>query len=174
MTIRLTSPAFADGGMIPKAYTCDGEDRSPHLAWTGVPPRARSLALICDDPDAPLGTWSHWVLFNLAPEVASLREGLARDDPVGLEAGTTARQGKNDFGKTGYGGPCPPSGTHRYRFRIFALDAMLELKAGATRNSLLKAVEGHVLAHGLLTGKYAVIIDTTLCENAPCSEGSVS
>jgi Raf kinase inhibitor-like YbhB/YbcL family protein len=155
MTLRLTSPAFGEGGMIPKAYTCDGANRSPPLAWSGVPSPARSLALVCDDPDAPSGTWSHWVLFNLPPEVRSLREGLPPDDPLGLVAGTPVRQGENDFGKIGYGGPCPPGGTHRYRFRLFALDTMLELKAGATRSTLIEAVKGHVLAHGLLTGKYA-------------------
>jgi Raf kinase inhibitor-like YbhB/YbcL family protein len=140
--------------MIPKKYTCDGEDRSPPLEWSGVPPRARSLALTCDDPDAPAGTWSHWVVFNLPPEVASLPEGLAASDPVRITPTSTARQGKNDFGKIGYGGPCPPSGTHRYILRLHALDEMLEPQAGAIRGALLAALKGHVLAEGRLTGKY--------------------
>jgi Raf kinase inhibitor-like YbhB/YbcL family protein len=140
--------------MIPRKYTCDGEDRSPPLAWSGVPTQARSLALTCDDPDAPSGTWSHWVAFNLPPEVASLPEGLAASDPAHLDSGAEVRQGKNDFGKIGYGGPCPPSGTHRYIFRLYALDTTVELQAGATRGSLLASATGHVLAEGRLTGKY--------------------
>jgi Raf kinase inhibitor-like YbhB/YbcL family protein len=154
LTIRLTSPAFAEGEAIPRQYTCDGEDRSPPLEWSGVPPQARSLALTCDDPDAPSGTWSHWVAFNLPPEVATLPEGVTASDPVRLASGAEARQGKNDFDKIGYGGPCPPSGTHRYIFRLYALDAMLEPQAGATRGAFLAALRGHVLAQGRLTGKY--------------------
>jgi Raf kinase inhibitor-like YbhB/YbcL family protein len=154
LTIRLTSPAFAEGQMIPREYTCDGEDRSPPVEWSGVPSQARSLALTCDDPDAPAGTWSHWVAYNLPPEVASLPEALAASNPVRLESGAEARQGKNDFGKIGYGGPCPPSGTHRYIFRLYALDTRLEPLAGATRGTLLTALKGHVLAEGRLMGKY--------------------
>jgi Raf kinase inhibitor-like YbhB/YbcL family protein len=154
LTIRLTSPAFVEGGMIPRKFTCDGEDRSPPLEWSGVPAQVRSLALTCDDPDAPAGTWSHWVAFNIPPELASLPAGLPASDPVRIDSGTEFRQGGNDFDKVGYGGPCPPSGTHRYIFRLYALDTMLEPKAGMTRGSLLAALKGHVLAQGRLVGKY--------------------
>ncbi len=150
LTIRLTSPAFAEGGMIPKEYTCDGADRSPPLEWTGVPRSARSLALICDDPDAPMGTWSHWVIHDLPPDTTSLAEGISPDSgPL------ASKQGKNDFGKIGYGGPCPPRGTHRYFFRLYALDAPLNLGSTATRATVLKAVAGHILAEGRLMGKYS-------------------
>ena len=140
--------------MIPKKNTCDGEDCSPPLEWSVVPSQAGSLALICDDPDAPAGTWSHWVIYNLPPEARSLPEGLAASDTGTLSSGSAARQGTNDFGKIGYGGPCPPSGTHRYIFRLYALDTMLELKGGASRSVLLTAMKGHVLALGRFTGKY--------------------
>jgi Raf kinase inhibitor-like YbhB/YbcL family protein len=163
LTITLRSPAFSDGGMIPGTYTCDGSDRSPPLEWSGVPDPARSLTLICDDPDAPTGTWSHWVLFNLPPQVKALGEGIpAEETPAvaaegakgaGADAPTT-RQGRNDFRKTGYGGPCPPSGTHRYFFRLYALDTRLELTSSATRADVLKAIQGHILAEGRLVGKY--------------------
>jgi Raf kinase inhibitor-like YbhB/YbcL family protein len=150
LTIRLRSSAFPEGGMIPKTYACDGADRSPPLEWTGVPEKARSLVLICDDPDAPMGTWSHWVLYGLSPSARSLDEGVVADPNS-----PTVRQGKNDFGKTGYRGPCPPSGTHRYVFRLFALDTMLDLGPAATRGEVLKAIEGHILAAGRLIGKYS-------------------
>jgi Raf kinase inhibitor-like YbhB/YbcL family protein len=164
LTIQLRSPAFAEGGMIPKTFTCDGSDRSPPLEWSGVPGSARALALICDDPDAPGGTWSHWVVFNLPSQVKALREGVPAEETI-PEASTEgsgpvveklpqARQGKNDFGKTGYGGPCPPSGTHRYFFRLYALDTRLELGSTATRAEVFKAIEGHILAEGRLMGKY--------------------
>jgi Raf kinase inhibitor-like YbhB/YbcL family protein len=158
LTIQLRSPVFSDGGMIPKAFTCDGSDRSPPLEWSGVPTSARSLALICDDPDAPMGTWSHWVVFNLPPEVKTLKEGIPADETISVSKGTEssgkARQGRNDFKKIGYGGPCPPSGTHRYFFRLYALDAGLELSSTATRAEVLKAIQGHILAEGRLIGKY--------------------
>jgi Raf kinase inhibitor-like YbhB/YbcL family protein len=155
MTIHLTSPSFQEGGMIPKTYTCDGEDRSPPLEWSGVPDSARSLVLICDDRDAPRGTWAHWVVFNIPPEVKSFGEGLTPEETLKLGAELTARQGKNDFGKIGYGGPCPPSGTHRYFFRLYALDAAPELGTGPTRPHVLKAITGHILAEGRLMGKYS-------------------
>ena len=133
-TIHLTSPAFTEGGMIPREFTCDGADRSPPLEWSGVPRTARSLVLICDDPDAPGGTWSHWVLYDLAPSITSLDEGVAADLVATLEPKTvvkqprlTVSQGRNDFGKIGYGGPCPPRGVHRYFFRLYALDQRTEL-----------------------------------------------
>jgi Raf kinase inhibitor-like YbhB/YbcL family protein len=164
LTIQLRSPAFADGGMIPRAFTCDGADRSPPLEWSGVPAAARSLTLVCDDPDAPSGSWSHWVVYNLSPRIKALREGVPPEESLpaavtdGTEpAGTTipkARQGRNDFDRIGYGGPCPPSGTHRYFFRLYALDNELVLGSTATRADLLKAIKGHILAEGRLVGKY--------------------
>jgi len=161
-TIRLTSAAFTEGGMIPRQFTCDGADRSPPLEWSGVPQAARSLVLICDDPDAPLGTWSHWVLYDLAPSITSLDEGVAANLVATLEPRTgvqqpklTVSQGRNDFGKIGYGGPCPPRGVHRYFFRLYALDQRTELAPGATRKAVFKAIEGHILAEGHLMGKYA-------------------
>jgi Raf kinase inhibitor-like YbhB/YbcL family protein len=164
LTIQLHSSAFADGAMIPKTFTCDGHDRSPPLEWSGVPSSARALALICDDPDAPAGTWSHWVVFNLPPQVTALKEGVPPEQtlPAAVTGGSQpaggdfsqARQGKNDFGKTGYGGPCPPRGTHRYYFRLYALDKTLELDSTARRSDVLKAVQGHIVAEGRLVGKY--------------------
>jgi Raf kinase inhibitor-like YbhB/YbcL family protein len=158
LTIRLRSSAFADGEMIPKTFTCDGADRSPPLEWSGVPASARSLALLCDDPDAPMGTWSHWVVFNLSPEIRALKEGITAAETisvvVGSEQARTARQGHNDFDKIGYGGPCPPSGTHRYFFRLYVLDVGLKLGSTARRADVLKAIQGHILAEGRLMGKY--------------------
>jgi Raf kinase inhibitor-like YbhB/YbcL family protein len=165
LTIALQSPAFSDGEMIPRTSTCDGADRSPALEWSGVPDSARSLVLICDDPDAPMGTFSHWVLFNVPPPVKGLPEGIAATEVITVpstesagSAGTDpprARQGTNDFGKIGYGGPCPPYGTHRYFFRLYALDTGLDLTSSARRADLLKAIQGHVLAEGRLLGRYA-------------------
>jgi len=150
LTLKLTSAAFDEGGMIPPRYTCDGENVSPPLAWAGVPDAAKSLALVADDPDAPGGTWTHCVIYEIAPTEKGLAENVpARDS---LEGG--ARQGTNDFKKTGYGGPCQPSGTHRYFFKLYALDADLNLKPGATKDQLLKATEGHIVAEGQLVGRY--------------------
>jgi Raf kinase inhibitor-like YbhB/YbcL family protein len=165
LTMSLRSPAFSDGGMIPRSYTCDGSDRSPPLEWSGVPDSTRTLALICDDPDAPTGTWSHWVVINLQPAVRALKEGIPAETSVPLArmemepAGDSspkalAQQGQNDFGKTGYGGPCPPGGTHRYVFRLYALDTRLDLPSSATRADVLKAIQEHILAEGRLVGKY--------------------
>ncbi len=150
MEIKMTSPAFEEGGLIPRRYTCDGADVSPPLSWTGVPEGSATIALICDDPDAPMGTWVHWVLFNLPATEKSLPEAI----PADKELKSGARQGRNDFRRIGYGGPCPPGGTHRYFFKIYALDAALDLPAGATKAELLKAMEGHILAQGQLMGKY--------------------
>ena len=150
MTIKISSPAFQNGGMIPQKYTCDGVNLSPPLEWSGVPENALSLALINDDPDAPVGTWVHWVLFNLPPSVSSLAENvppLEKLDNGGIH-------GKNDFGKLGYGGPCPPSGTHRYFFKLYALDTKLDFAPGARKDQLLKAMKGHILAEGELIGAY--------------------
>lgn len=150
MDIKITSSAFEDGGMIPPKYTCDGEDISPPLQWEGVPEATQSIALISDDPDAPVGTWVHWVIFGLPAETTELPENVPPDE--NLTSG--AKQGKSDFGRIGYGGPCPPSGTHRYFFKIYALDAELDLPPGATKSQLLQAMEGHILAEGQLIGKY--------------------
>ena len=165
LTIALRSPAFRDGAMIPKTHTCDGADRSPPLEWSGVPGAARSLAVICDDPDAPMGTFSHWVLFNLPPQVKALPEGDSTAETIAAPAnegggspGTDApraQPGRNDFGKTSYGGPCPPSGIHHYVFRLYALDTRLGLTSSATRADVLKAIQGHILAEGRLVGQYA-------------------
>ena len=147
----LTSSAFAAGGTIPRLHTCDGDDVSPPLAWSGAPAGTKSLALLCDDPDAPRGTWVHWVLFDLDPGLTELPAALPRTAAV---AGG-AVQGKNDFGKLGYGGPCPPRGpAHRYFFRLLALDRQLGLPAGATMREVLTAAEGHILARTELMGRY--------------------
>lgn len=150
MDIKLRSTAFEEGGMIPKQYTCDGKDISPPLAWESVPDSTKSIALICDDPDAPMGTWVHWVLYNLPANIKELPENIPTQKI--LENG--AKQGTNDFRNIGYGGPCPPGGTHRYYFKIYALETVLTLEAGATKTKLLKAMEGHILAEGELMGKY--------------------
>jgi len=136
--------------MIPRQYTCDGINVSPPLEWSGVPETAKTLAIIADDPDAPSGTWVHWVLYNLPAENIGLVENLPLTES--LKAG--GFQGRNDFEKIGYGGPCPPSGTHHYVFKIYALDSELDLKGGATKADLLKAMEGHVVLQGQLTGTY--------------------
>jgi len=151
MEIKITSPAFEDGGLIPEEYTCDGMDVSPALGWDSGPEGTKTFALICDDPDAPMGTWVHWVLFNIPADVNELPEGIPPERE--LENGTS--QGMNDFHKIGYGGPCPPGGTHRYFFKIHALDTEVDLEAGATKSDLLRAMEGHILAEGQLMGKYS-------------------
>ena len=151
MTLEITSSAFSEGEMIPTRYTCDGPDVSPDLAWTGVPETTQSLALICDDPDAPMGTWVHWVLFNIPPGDRGLPGEISPD--AALENG--ARHGTNDFGRLGYGGPCPPGGTHRYFFKLYALDTELDLASGITKAQLIEAMEGHILAEAQLMGKYS-------------------
>jgi hypothetical protein len=150
MDIKITSSAFQDGGLIPAKYTCDGADVSPPLQWDNVPQGAKSIALICDDPDAPMGTFVHWVIFGLPAETRQLAEKVAADKT--LPSG--ARQGTSGFGRVGYGGPCPPSGTHRYFFKIYALDTTLDLPAGARKSDLLKVMQGHILGQGQLIGKY--------------------
>jgi len=150
MEIKITSSAFADGGLIPVKYTCDDADVSPPLQWDAVPEGTKSVALICDDPDAPMGTWVHWVLFNLPAETKELAENIPPDRTLP----NSAKQGTSDFGRIGYGGPCPPSGTHRYFFKIYTLDAEVDLKAGANKRQLLGAMEGHILGQGQLIGKY--------------------
>ena len=149
--MELTSSAFAAGGMIPKKYTCDGQDASPPLRWTDVPGGAKSLALIADDPDAPRGTWVHWVAWNIPASSGALDEDVPKRDsiPNGMHQGTT------DFKKIGYGGPCPPSGIHRYFFKLYALDIALSLPSTTTKKDLEKAMQGHVLKQAELMGKYS-------------------
>jgi Raf kinase inhibitor-like YbhB/YbcL family protein len=151
MAIALSSPAFQNGESIPREWTGDGEDHSPPLTWTDPPPATRSLALICDDPDAPRGTFTHWIVFNLPPELRELRAGVGHAIPLPA----VASQGTNDFGRVRYGGPAPPPGKpHRYSFRLFALDQRLDLKARAIRSEVLSAMEGHVLESSELMGTY--------------------
>jgi len=150
-TINLTSPAFAEGGIVPQRHTCDGEDVSPALEWGEPPAGTVTFALICDDPDAPVGTWVHWVIYNIPDTLRGLPEAVP--DTQQLESG--ALQGRNDFRRIGYGGPCPPPGKpHRYIFKLYALDAPTELPAGAAKAELLRAIEGHILAEGQLIGSY--------------------
>ena len=148
--IQLTSTAFKEGEAIPRAYTCDGVNVSPPLEWIGVPKTAKTIAIVTADPDAPGGPWTHWVLYNLPADNIGLVENLPTTE--NLKAG--GFQGQNDFEKLGYGGPCPPSGTHHYFFRIYAIDSELPLKARATKAELLKAMEGHVVLQGQLMGTY--------------------
>ncbi len=151
MALVIISSVFSEGQAIPNRYTCDGPDVSPDLAWSGVPETAVSLALICDDPDAPMGTWVHWVLFNIPADA----DGLPAEVPSDAILENGARHGKNDFGKLGYGGPCPPGGTHRYFFKFYALDTQVELDSGSTKAELLEAMEGHILAEAQLMGIYS-------------------
>jgi Raf kinase inhibitor-like YbhB/YbcL family protein len=151
MKLTLTSSVFSDGEIIPRQHTGDGKDLSPPLRWTGTPEGTKSFALICDDPDAPRGIWVHWVLFNLPADAKELPEGV----PAKEVLPSSARQGKNDFGKIGYGGPAPPKGKpHRYFFKLYALDTMLDLPAGATKDQVMNALKGHIVAETQLVGKY--------------------
>ena len=150
LELAVLSAAFAMGAAIPDRHACGGI--SPPLEWSAAPANAQSLAVLCDDPDAPAGDWVHWVLFNLAPDVRSLPEGVARD--ARLPGG--AVQGLNDYDRAGYDGPCPPPGqTHRYFYKVFALDTRLALDARTRKQDLLKAMNGHILAQGSLWGAYA-------------------
>ncbi len=152
--LRITSPAFADEGPIPRAHTCDGADLSPPLVWMGLPADTVELALIMDDPDAPGGTFVHWVLYGLAPEGSSLPSGLGREPE--LRGQVTARQGMNGFGKVGYGGPCPPKGpAHHYVFSLYAVDARLDVPPGATDTIVRDAIRRHTLEEARLVGTYA-------------------
>lgn len=150
MTLKLLSTVFQDGGMIPSKYTCDGANISPPLQWSGLPPNTKSIALIVDDPDAPGKTWVHWVLYDLSPTRTELDEDIK--PKTGVSGG--GKQGSNDFRQSGYGGPCPPSGTHRYFFKIYALDVETSLRDGATKDELERAMQGHILSHGELLGRY--------------------
>ena len=149
--MELTSPAFTDGQHIPVKYTCDGADVSPPLRWMNGAAGTESFALICDDPDAPKGTWVHWVLYNIPAGTTDLPEHV----PVTETLAGGAQQGRNDFKRIGYGGPCPPLGKpHRYFFTLYALDAKLRLAPGATKAAVLRAIEGHLLAEAPLMGVY--------------------
>ena len=143
--MKITSSAFQEGGNIPSKFTCDAGDSSPPLRIAEIPSGAKTLALVVDDPDAPSGLFTHWIVWNISPQTNAIAEGSA---PQGV-------QGTNDFGKSGYGGPCPPSGTHRYYFKIFALDRELNLPSATKRNQLDAAMKGHVVAQGELIGRYA-------------------
>lgn len=143
--MKITSSAFQQGGNIPSKFSCDGANSNPPLQISDVPPAAKSLVLIVDDPDAPSGLFTHWAVWNVSPRTTTIAEGST---PKGV-------QGINDFGKSGYGGPCPPSGTHRYYFKIFALDRELDLSSSAKRSQLDAAMKGHVVAQGELMGRYA-------------------
>lgn len=152
MAFELTSSAFKPGELIPTKHTCDGADVSPPLAWTEPPSGTKSFALVCDDPDAPAVTWVHWVLYNVPAATRQLPEGI-KPTPV-LE--DESQQGTNGFRRLGYGGPCPPRGApHRYFFRLYALDAMLDIAPGATKPDLLRAMQGHVKGEAVLMGRYA-------------------
>ena len=148
--MEIKSSAFDEGALIPDKYTCDDIDISPPLNWSNGPEGTKKYAIICDDPDAPMGTWVHWVIYNLPSNIHELAENVPSSEilPNG------AKQGRNDFGKIGYGGPCPPGGTHRYYFKIYALSAELNVTAGITKSELLKEMEAYILSEGQLMGRY--------------------
>jgi Raf kinase inhibitor-like YbhB/YbcL family protein len=149
--MEITSQAFGQGEMIPPRYTCNGENVSPPIAWKGVPDGTRSITVICEDPDAPMGIWVHWVYYDIPPQASPLPENIpAEERPA---AGGT--QGITDFLTIGYGGPCPPSGTHRYFFRVFAVDTELNLPPGSTKEEVLSSMEGHLLGMGELMGRFS-------------------
>ncbi len=144
--MKFSSPAFQHEGMVPSQYTCDGMDVNPPFAIEGVPEGAKSLALVVDDPDAPRGDWAHWTLWNISPSTTRIEESTVPTDAV---------EGMTDFGRSGWGGPCPPAGVHRYQFKLYALDSALSLGSTAKKHDLERAMEGHVLAHAVLAGKYS-------------------
>lgn len=149
--MELKSSAFQPGGDISRKYTCDGTDVSPPLRWENAPSGAKAFALIADDPDAPAGTWVHWVIYDLPAETKEVAEGV----PMSETLSSGAKQGTNDFRRVGYGGPCPPSGpAHRYFFKLYALDAPTNLKPRVTKRELLEAMKGHLLAEAQLMGRY--------------------
>jgi Raf kinase inhibitor-like YbhB/YbcL family protein len=150
LEIKITSPAFEEGGLIPKKYTCDGSNVSPPLRWDSVPDGTESIAIICEDPDAPSGTWMHWILFNLPAECRELAENIPDDETLH----DSTRQGINNFGSIGYSGPCPPWGIHRYFFKIFALGCTLDIVHLVDKDILNLAMGDHILATGQLMGRY--------------------
>ncbi len=149
--MKIKSLAFQEGGKIPRKYTCDDKDVSPPLFWEDIPEDTKSLALICDDPDAPMGTWVHWVIYDLDPAINELPENV----PMTEILDNGGIQGRNDFRRIGYGGPCPPGGIHRYYFKLYALNIKLDLGPGLTKSELLRAMEGHILDECQLMGKYS-------------------
>ncbi len=150
MAFTLNSGSFTPGAAIPTAFTCDGANESPALSWTGAPASAKAFAMIVDDPDAPSGLFTHWVIYDIPAGAGHLPQGVSKQQEA-----ADARQGRNDFGKIGYGGPCPPPGKpHRYFFRLYALDQVLGLRPGATRDELERAMKGHVVATAELMGTY--------------------
>lgn len=151
MAFELRSSVFTNEGAIPAKYTCKGADVSPPLAWSGAPAGTKSFALIADDPDAPMGTWVHWVVWNIPAHVTVLQEAI--DKKAELADGT--RQGISDFKRPGYGGPCPPSGTHRYYFKLYALNASIDLPSGTTKAELEAAMNGRVLGQATLMGTFS-------------------
>ena len=151
MTMELKSGAFSHEGMIPKKYTCSGEDFSPPLSWSQPPAGTKSICIIADDPDAPVGTWVHWVIYNIPPD----KRGLEEDVPKVDKLGDGTLQGINDFRRVGYGGPCPPPGpAHRYFFKIYALDTKLNLPPNSTKDAVERAMSGHILDKGVLMGRF--------------------
>jgi len=150
MTLSISSSAFQDRGAIPMDHTCDGKDISPPLAWTGAPVGTVSYALIVDDPDAPVGVWDHWVVFDLPPDVTSLPAAI----PAGERLPGGGVHGSNSWRRTSYGGPCPPSGTHRYMFKLYALDIELGLEPGSNKKAVEAAMHGHILASTQIIGTY--------------------
>lgn len=151
MSFTLQSPSFSGGGAIPKEFTCEGSDTSPALQWTEPPVKTQSFALIADDPDAPAGTWTHWVAYDLPANLRQLPEGVPKQ--ATLSQG--GAQGINDFGKTGYGGPCPPPGKpHRYFFKLYALDSKLNLNPGSSKQQVESTMKGHILGQAELIGTY--------------------
>lgn len=150
MALTLKSPAYEEKGMIPSKYTCDGANISPPLQWSNAPDNTKSFAIIFDDPDAPAGTWVHWVLYNIPSNIHEIEE----DVPAQKTLDNGATHGINDFKKLSYGGPCPPGGTHRYFMKLYALDTQLDLKPGATKKQLLDTMEGHIIEKAELMAKY--------------------
>jgi Raf kinase inhibitor-like YbhB/YbcL family protein len=148
LPFELISTAFEQGEPIPAKYSCNGEDISPSVAWGDPPAETQSLALIMDDPDAPGGTWDHWVVFNISPELRELPEGMKANE-------LAATFGENSWGRSDYGGPCPPSGTHHYFFKLYALDTTLNLDKTAVKDQVLAAMEGHILAEADLMGTFS-------------------
>lgn len=149
--MKFYSPAFAATERIPQKYTCDGEDISPPLQWTELPEGTKSLAVICDDPDAPSGVWDHWLIFNISPELT----GLEEDTPKQFDPFRGVGHGLNSWQNAYYGGPCPPSGEHRYYFKLYALDCRLKIKPGTAKGGLLRAMEGHILEKAHFYGVYS-------------------
>ncbi len=151
MSLKISSPAFTNGGAIPSKFSCDDSDISPALTWSEPPAGTQSFALIMDDPDAPMGTWVHWILYNIPASTRNLIEGT----PTGHQLSDGSLQGKTSAGSTGYHGPCPPSGTHRYFFKLYALDTTLSLSSKADKKELLTAMEGHILGNAELMGTFS-------------------